>query len=272
MKRISLGAVVLALALAMAFTACGISDEPMDAVPTAAPPPTPAPDEPPVEVLAPAPEAGAEAPVWGEQTFVRDFHAGDGALVMQVNYTLPMVQNTDTCPAGAAVNAWYQDEGYFRMSEAEEKYETAVTAYHISANTGTQFQPTIEEMTYEICYEDGTIISVRRELYVNSGGAYPMIYRLAEQFDATTGENLDFSDFFTSADTVRSRVADAIIGLYDVTPFSREEAEQAVQLEDFYLTEVGYTFWIQRGVLPGLAGPVEITLPYDQMEDVSIHE
>ena len=43
------------------------------------------------------------------------------------------------------------------------------------------------------------------------------------------------------------------------------------QPENFYLTKEGYTFFLQGNDLPALHGPVEVTLSYDALKDVSLH-
>jgi len=52
--------------------------------------------------------------------------------VLTASFTLPLIQNTDACPAGAAINEWYKAEGASRMLEAEEAYEMAVADYDVS--------------------------------------------------------------------------------------------------------------------------------------------
>lgn len=142
----------------------------------------------------------------GRQVFAKTFTAGDGATVLTASFTLPLVQNTDACPAGTAINDWYKQEGSSRMLEAEEQYEMAVADYDVSQAAGFPFSPTTQEMTYTVAYEDENLISIRRELYVAAeGAAHPSAFLLAETFDAATGEKLGFSRVFTDADTVRER-------------------------------------------------------------------
>ena len=50
----------------------------------------------------------------------------------------------------------------------------------------------------------------------------------------------------------------------------RAEPEAACQAENFYLSEEGYVFWISGGTLPSANSPIEVTLPYDDMKDVSV--
>lgn len=265
MKQIRFANAALALALTLTLAACH-SPAPAETLPPSAPP-RPAETAGPVQST---PTPPPELPVWGEQTFSRAFCAGDGTPVLQVSYTLPMVQNAAACPAGAAINAWYQAEGQARLTEAEEQHEAQVADYDVSSALGFSFQPTVEEMRSEVVYEAQGIISIRRELYVSFGGAHPTVYRLSEQFHAETGEKLAFADFFTDADTVMGRVADAFWETeLGEGALSREEVAVACHPENFYCTEEGYVFWIQGGSLPAVNSPLEVTIPWDRFADVS---
>ena len=275
MKRIRLLSGLLAGALALTLAACGPREDPEPSVsPSALPAPSPSASPEAEPTPTPSPEATpapAAEPVWGEQSFARTFTAGDGTTVLSVNYVLPLVQNTDACPAGTAINDWYKQEGSSRMLEAEEQYEMAVADYDVSQAAGFPFSPTTQEMTYTVAYEDENLISIRRELYVAAeGAAHPSAFLLAETFDAATGEKLGFSRVFTDADTVRERVVDAFVSQYSLED-SRDAVTVAWQPERFYLSAEGYVFWLAGGELPGVNSPIEVTLSYESMEDVSVY-
>lgn len=236
--------------------------------------PAPSPSAPPAETAAPetpAPAPEPQSPVWGEQTFSRTFTAGDGTALMQVNYVLPAVQNASQSPAGAVISAWYQAEGEARIREAEEEFETVVADYEVSAAMGYEFQPVLREMSSQVVYEDRGVISVRRELYASFGGAHPFVSRLSEQFDAATGSKLAFADFFADAEAVMGRVVSAFTAQDELSGLSQGEILAACQPENFYLTGDGYVFWIQGGSLPAVNSPIEVTIPFDQLSDLSAH-
>ena len=275
MKRIRLLSGLLAGALALTLAACGPREDPEPSIsPSALPAPSPSASPEAEPTPTPSPEATpvpAADPVWGEQSFARTFTAGDGTTVLSVNYVLPLVQNTDACPAGTAINDWYKQEGSSRMLEAEEQYEMAVADYDVSQAAGFPFSPTTQEMTYTVAYEDENLISIRRELYVAAeGAAHPSAFLLAETFDAATGEKLGFSRVFTDADTVRERAVDAFVSQYGLED-SRDAVTVAWQPERFYLSAEGYVFWLAGGELPGVNSPIEVTLSYESMEDVSVY-
>ena len=262
MKRILLP---LTLALALTLSACSkdtpqpaptaSTPEPtVSAVPTATPTPEPEPE--PTATQPPLPTAD---PDWGEQVFARDFTAGDGTQVLSVSYCLPLVLNSDEYPAGEAINQWYKNEGASRMAEAEEAYELAVSDYEVSSDSNLPFQATVQEMTYEVTRQDETVVSIRREWYVNSGGPHPSVFRLSEQFDPVTGNKLGFADFFTDANAVSEAAIDALTAAYGL---ERSSVAAAFQPESFYFTEEGCTFWIQGGQLPGVNSALEASVPY----------
>lgn len=111
-KRIVLSG-LLAAALTLSLTACG-----GDKMPEETPVPTPIQTSTPVPT--PTPTPAPAAPKWGDQVFAKTFTSGDGATVLTASFTLPLIQNTDACPAGTAINEWYKAEGASRMLEAEE--------------------------------------------------------------------------------------------------------------------------------------------------------
>lgn len=261
----------LALSLALTLAGCGEKNPAGDVTPTPEPTSTPAQATP---TPTPVPTGPAYvAPEWSSQEFARTFTAGDGTEVLKVSYTLPLVQNTDLCPAAERINQWYKDEGSSRLADAEENYEAAVSDYAVSSAAGYEFKPTTEEMSYEITRSDEQMISVRRDWYVGGGAPYPSQFCLSEQFDPLTGEKLSFADIFTDADTVQQRVVDAMLQTQPIQDggFTREEIEVAIQLESFYCTEEGYVFWLQGNTLPALHSPVEATLSYAALKDVSLY-
>ena len=257
-----------ALVLAAFLAAC--SGPAVETTPTATPSPTPA-----AESTAPTLEStpASEPPEWGEQVFTQTYTAGDGTQVMEVRYTLPMVQNTDAFPAGAVINDWYKADGASRMESAETNYEQAVADYDVSKSAGFSFSPVTEEMSYEVVLSTDQVISIRRTWYINSGAAYPTVFQLGENFDPQTGIKLTFTDFFTDAQAVQDRVVKAFLASPELSAgdFTQAAVTAGYQPEQFCLTSDGYVFWIQGNTLTGIHSPVEVTIPYDTLKDVSMY-
>ena len=269
MKKQTILTGVSALALALFLTACSGPAPEITPSPTAVPAPTATPSPTPTPEPTPIPEP----PQWGEQVFTQDYTAGDGTQVMTVYYTLPMVQNTDTCPAGQAINDWYKADGASRMESAEASYEQVVADYDVSKAAGFPFTPVSEEMNYEVVLSTDQVISIRRSWYINSGAAYPTVFQLGENFDPQTGIKLTFTDFFTDAQAVQDRVVQAFLASPELSAgdFTQAAVAAAYQPEQFCLTSEGYVFWIQGNTLPAVHSPVEVTIPYDALKDVSMY-
>ena len=266
-KRILAG--LLAGLLVLSLSACTKSDPTPSGSPSAEPTPSAVPTPSAEPTPTPTP---AQPPVWTEQTFARTFTAGDGTTVLSVEYILPMVQNTDDCPAGTAINDWYKKEGSALLTGAEDNYETAISDYEVSKAAGYTFTATAEKMNYEVTYADNMVYSIRRTWNVTGGMPYPSTFTVAEQFDAQTGIKLGFADLFSDADKVQDRVIAAFLKQDEIVAGQFTEAQliAVYQPENFCLTEDGYTFWIQGNDLPALHSPVEVTLSYDSMKDVSL--
>ena len=269
-QTILIGATALVLAVFLA--ACnGLSPENTASPglsPTPAAEPTPTSTAPMLETT-----PASEPPQWGDQVFTKTYTAGDGTQVMEVRYTLPMVQNTDAFPAGAVINEWYKTDGATRMESAEANYEQVVADYDVSKSSGFSFTPVTEEMSYEVLLSTDQVISIRRTWYINSGAAYPTVFQLGENFDPQTGIKLTSTDIFTDTQAVKDRVVDAFLASPEISAggFSKEDISAAYQQEQFCLTPDGYAFWLQGNTLSAIHSPVEVTLPYDTLKDVSLY-
>ena len=274
MKRTRLLSGLLAGALFLTLAACGPKEGPdASPSPSADPAPTPSPSAQPV----PSPSAPAETepapaadPVWGEQSFDRTFTAGDGTTVLSVSYALPLVQNTDACPAGAAINSWYKAQGSDLLGYAEDNYELAVSDYEVSKASGFDFTPTAERMDYAVTYAGEDYYSIRRSWTITGAMPYSSQFCLSEQFDAATGDKVGFADLFDDADGVRERVVAAFLAQEEIAAggFTEAQITAVYQPEHFYLSDGGYVFWIQGNDLPALHSPVEVTLSFDALADL----
>lgn len=271
MKKQTILAGASTLALAVFLTACGGPAPEITPSPAATPTPvaTPAPTPTPT----PTPTPPAQPPQWGEQVFTKTFTAGDGAEIMSVRYTLPMVQNAGDCPAGAVINDWYAADGADRLESAEANFEQLAADYDVSKAAGFPFSPVTEEMRYEVLLSTDQVISICRNWYINTGAAYPTVFRLGETFDPQTGIKLTFTDFFTDAKAVQSRVVQALMAAPEISAggFTQAAVSAAYQPEQFCLTGEGYAFWIQGNTLNAIHSPVVVILPYDALKDVSLY-
>lgn len=166
------------------------------------------------------------------------------------------------------------------MLEAEEAYEMAVADYDVSKAAGFPFYPTTQEMTYQIAYADEKVISVCRDLYVSiEGEAHPAVFLLSEQFDAVTGEKLDFTDFFTDADAVRARDGGLPVGPAERAGHGGGARGRSpgtpspprCRWTTFTARRRGMCSGSRAAPCPAMNSPLSAMLTYGAMKDVSVN-
>ena len=247
-----------ALLLALALTACAGPAEP-------SPSPSPAPEAP--EETAPTP---AEL-IWTDQDFSQDFTAGDGTVVMTVDYVFPDIQDYEADPAWAAIHDYYAAEGAAYLENAQELAGYASGDYEVAQALGGDFLPYGESHSYRLSLQTGAVASLVRSYYSNSisGAAHPTYYQFSETFDLATGERLGLDDCFTDAAGARTRILDALAEAGGDAGFTREALEEQFHDAYFYLTEDHFVFYYQPDtVAPHAAGLLEFSVAYDDLRDL----
>lgn len=186
MKRFYLAAIAMALLL----SACGGPAAEVTptlspaAEPTAAPVSTPTPTPDPT----PAPTAVVlVAPELTEQRFSQEFTAEDGTVVLSVDYALPHVVNYPDSAALLAIDDRYTQMGAALLDNAASTAQDAVSDYEVSLQAGLPFQPTIEEMSYEVTFLSERVLSVSRTFYAAAAGAaHPTVLLLGAALTCVT--------------------------------------------------------------------------------------
>lgn len=269
MKRRFLSAALSAL-LAVALTACG----PAPAEPTATP--TPTPTATPTPTPSPTPEPLVD-PVLSSQNFAETYTADDGTVVLTVSYTLPDFENKGDSRVLTAIADWYTQEGESLLESARTRSADARSDYEVSAAAGIAFSPVLEEIKSELTYQSDGVLSFRREFYAGGEGmAHPTVLRMGEQFDRTDGHKLTFSECFTdgltAADLACSYVTShgSMADLVSAGSVTAAELKAAFQPDHFYLTDEGFTFWLQPGDLADVPvnSPIEAVVPYSVFEEL----
>lgn len=230
--------------------------------------PSPSPSETPV----PEPSSSAPAaPVWTDQTFAKDFAAENGTVVMSVSYVFPDIQEAEQNPNWAEIRAYYASEGEAYMENARDLAGYAADDYAASQTLGTDFLPFGEESSYRFSYQTDSLVSVVRNYYANSvtGAAHPANFQFSEQFDLTSGEKLALGDFFSDADTARSRILSAIADTGAPAGYTLELLSENFNDDYFYLTDTGFVFYYQPDTIaPYAAGLLEFPVRYSTLEDL----
>lgn len=265
MKRFYLAAIAMALLL----SACGGPAAEVTptlspaAEPTAAPVSTPTPTPDPT----PAPTAVVlVAPELTEQRFRQAFTAEDGTVVLSVDYALPHVVNYPDSAALLAIDDRYTQMGAALLDNAASTAQDAVSDYEVSLQAGLPFQPTIEEMSYEVTFLSERVLSVSRTFYAAAAeAAHPTVLLLGDSFDLRDGRRLTFGDLCTDVESATQAALEAVCQSEALAGLERQ-AEEAFQPDQFYLTDTGFTFWFQPGELGASNSPIEVEVPYEALE------
>lgn len=255
------------MAMALLLTACGAPGA--DAVPTptptavstASPSPTPAatptPDPTPIPLV---------APQLAEQRFSQTFTAEDGTVVLTVDYVLPRVVNSQDSVALLAIDDRYTQMGSNLLETAAATAQDAVSDYEVSQQAGLQFQPGAEEMSYETTFLSQRVLSVSRTFYATmANAAHPTVLLLGDSFDLQDGRRLTFGDLCTDAEGA-AQAALAAVQQAEVLAGLEDQVAEAFEPDQFYLTDTGFTFWFQPGVLGASNSPIQVEVPYETLE------
>ena len=257
----------LGLALTLLLTGCSTVAEHKtpDADPDAAP--TPA------VVVTQA--SRPDAPVWKEQNYVTVFtDDSQSGPIFSPEYRLPLIENADASPAYPPINEFYANALDDLAASSAEIFAWALEDAQSASTLGIDFQPFIDEETYEITLETAERVSILRSHYSNSGGPYPLLYPIGDTFDLTTGQRLSFADLFTvPADQAAARVLEAVLasnaaGSYGGTPIPEEDLKVGWSPERFYLTEDALVMYFPDSELPHPVGTPTYAVPYAQLEDI----
>lgn len=251
-------------ALLFLLAACS----PKDPAPTVSPTPsvTPAPtvSQTPEPTPTPTPTQ-APAPVWGEQVSEcsrYDKTEGD-VLLVSGKFSLPLIENAGGVAAYEAINNYYLDLSAGLRSDTLANAPQAAEDYTLSKAMDYPFSPYSDEETFEIKRETSRMVSVLRTHYGYTGGVYPTLLYLSDNFDLTTGEKLTFADFFTDPDQAETLIRSTLQTAAD----HGVDDDEAVRLnalltsfkrENFYLTDDAMVFFTQPDQdTPHAAGAAE---------------
>lgn len=233
----------------------------------------PAGEETPLPAASPSPPASTApaGPRWEDQVFSRDYTAGDGAVVMSVDYSFPGCSDPESHPAWAAVAGHYAAEGAAYLESADELSAWALGDYETAAALGEEFLPFGEAADWRVSYQSETLVSFVRSYYSNSvsGAAHPAYYQFSEVFSLEDGALLSLEDLFTDPEAARAAVLDILAEKAAPSGYGREGVEAAFDGRNFYLTGEGFVFYFQPDTLaPYAAGLLEFAVPYGALEDL----
>ncbi len=162
-------------------------------------------------------------------------------------------------------------------ASASEQLKTATKGYDSLDEQGkTAWSNYSEELTIETSYMTDSVLSVLCQGYSNSGGAHPITYSRAWNFDLTTGKFIDFASLAGEDSPfggfLVSALAAPIYDEIDTKGLSKSYYDDyASAIEDlankasFYFQEKGLNIRFDIDVMaPYAAGSQTFTVPYNR--------
>lgn len=279
---------LLALCLCMSLFAC--NKQPVDVeTPPVEPPgqtedPVPTPDPAPVPDPEPAPTPDPEPQPDPEPVQPED----PSVEVDEAHFSHQLF---DAISAEPVLTAAFSMPEIEEMPQVTAYYETAKTdLFAIYSNEmpdailqkqdlGENFRPWAMEMTFEVLRNDGTVLSILRELYENRNAAHPSIVYFAETFAVESQGRLLLSNLFTvSEDEYLPRLRDMIVAQMDERTanegmpyfdYARDQLLSLLDPMDFALTEDSLLiFFDVYSLAPYVAGPQNFELPLSELSDI----
>ena len=280
--------ILLSLLLCLSLLGCGqkqpaegvtdtVTDPPVETPPVEEVPPA---EMPPAQTPVPPPEEPAPAeplPDVIESHYSAGFPDYDSNIninnVLEVKGVLPYCEDLPT------INAYYQALWDDLHATYQLTHTDALAQKADLTASGQEFLPWAVEVSSEVLRNDGTTLSVLREIYENFGGAHPMITYQAETFDVASQGRLLLSDLFSVAeDTYAARLQDMILAQMDQKEtesgvlyydFAREQLMTLLDPMDFALTgDSLLLFYNAYALAPHAAGPQHFYLPLSDLSDI----
>ena len=256
-------------ALLILLSACSPKEPAPTAVPTPSEVPAPTVSQTPEPAPTPVPTQ-APAPVWGEQVSEcsRSSEGEDEVLLVSGRFSLPLIENADGVAAYEAINDFYLDLSAGLRSDTLANAAQAAEDYSLSKAMDFPFSSYSDEETFALKRETPRMVSILRTHYGYTGGVYPTVLYLADNFDLATGRELAFADFFTDPDAAESLIRSTLQTAAEHGVEDEEAARLTALLErfnreNFYLTDDAVVFFTQPDPdTPHAAGAVEGSVSY----------
>jgi len=273
MKRIL--SLFLTLLLCLSLCACNKTPEAPPVEPPVQQDPAPAPEPTPEPTPEPEPTPDPEPVVTGVEVDAN-------------HYSHQVIAAVDAEPVITADFLMPDPEGMPQITAYYETVKTDLFAIYSSEagdaltqmqDMGENFHPWAMEMTFEVLHNDGTVLSILRELYENRSGAHPSVVYFAETFAVESQGRLLLNNLFTvPEDVYLARLQDMILSQMDQREtddgvyyfdFAREQLLSLLDPMDFALTEDSLLiFFDVYALAPYAAGPQFFYLPYSELSDI----
>lgn len=209
--------------------------------------------------------------------------AEDGTTIYTTSYVKPTVTIEGNDSASEKINADLQsridsfnaDETL--RNEAKEYYDISLT------DEDYYFNEYSETLDFEVMRSDTNVISFIVTAYSYAGGAHGNYGRFGINYDARTGELIDFSELSDDADKFHSDTLEynrelAATDEYKERLFPEDFIEEGYSMEDvlyadekWYLSNEGLVFISNPYELgPYSSGVIEFVIPYDKLSEMGV--
>ena len=210
--------------------------------------------------------------------------AEDGTVIYIRSYSQPTVTIAGNEAASEKINADIQSRiDSFTASEqmrneAREYYEVTL------AEEDFMFREYIESLTFAVSRNDTSVISFVMTTYMDTGGAHGLNGNFGINYDAKTGEIIDFSDLSEDSDKFYNDTLEYNRELAQTDEYKERMFEEGFLGEDefenvlyadekWYLSDEGLVFISNPYELgPYAAGTIEFVIPYDKLIEQGLKE
>lgn len=167
-------------------------------------------------------------------------------------------------------------EAAFVTNNIKVLYPQAVADYKNSILNGYPFNPYGAFLNYSVTYNENCILSFYYDIYTYTGGAHGTTLRKSDTYNLNTGREIPLSAYFDNKASYRKKVLDIILEQAD----RRQQESQGLFFdeyrslikkhfneESYYLIPDGIVIYYgQYEIAPYVAGIVEFTIPYSQVD------
>jgi hypothetical protein len=226
--------------------------------------------------ITPTTRGDMPAPDWSVANTAKDFLDTDNTKLMEVSYNLPRISNTDSWPAFALINIYYEN---LADKALKHDQELAADAVKDRADLGENFFVWYDYLTGEVTWQSTYLVSITVAQEYYCGGVHPNNLLSSVCFDLYTGLPVPLASFFTIPE---NDVIDQLLDLvYQQTSTLTDESGALIydcsldtlhayfKPGNFYLTDEGFVIYYQPyDIAPYAAGLPEFLIPYDQLAGI----
>lgn len=177
-----------------------------------------------------------------------------------VKVSVPQIQNPTNIISIDKINEYYKEEG----SECFNNFlNQVVDDEEIKRCWDLNGVPFGFDLSYEIGYNANDILSIKRMLYMNTGGVHPNYSIVCDVFDTNTGNKVEINDILKGTkEEIRQFIINGFSRKIDEDPDmffydAKESLSETIRLVDYYLDDGDLVFMFDIYVLAPYAAGVQ---------------